>query len=151
MRYLLQSLSIFVLTLLMVSCNINNKPSNSSEIPGESNDTVSNVPSFPGVTQDEQDNNDNSVSSKNIIGKWVLTGELLLVIYEQNGHYFADNINNGVWMDYPYELVKTTINGNLGFEPVEIDEYSESYEIREHGVFAKNMDGTGGQLFKNAK
>ena len=95
-------------------------------------------------------------SSKVIVGKWTVYdtpqfGTCLLVIYEENGKYYADNINNGIWSNDPYELIKIKINGNLGFKPVAVDECSETYEIRDNGVYTKFIDGTGGMLFYNAE
>ena len=102
------------------------------------------------------DSKDSPDSNKVIIGKWIVfespsQGTSLFVIYEENGKYYADYINNGIWSNDPYELIKTQINGNLGFKPVVVDEWSETYEIRENGVYAKNIDGTGGLLLYNAE
>ncbi len=133
-------------TAIMESCSNSNRTNN---IEMNENDILyEDSISLNAYSQESLDSN------KTIIGKWIVFESpwtSLFVIYEEDGRYYADNINNGVWSNDPYELVKTRINGNLGFKPVIVDEWSETYEIRDNGVYAKNIDGTGGQLFYNAE
>lgn len=153
MKKLLPKITILLcLSTTMVSC-LN---SNRTDVTIGEDDSLLYGTDVGNAVPSPTDSKDSPDSNKVIIGKWIVfetpsQGTSLLVIYEEDGKYYADNINNGVWSNDPYELIKTQINGNLAFKPVVVDEWSETYEIRDNGVYAKNIDGTGGLLLYNAE
>lgn len=100
----------------------------------------------------KQKSNKSATLDYDIIGKWELgSSNNLFVIYMKNNKYFGNNIDNGVLSDNEFELKKTMKNGRTIYIPVHIDSWSETYELRENGIYIKNVDGTGGQIFYNAK
>lgn len=118
-------------------------------IEGFTHDNWFTIIEYSYIDKDYSTNDDES--NRNFVGEWLYYYNQHIVIYEQNGLYYADCKVEGTLSEKPYELTKTTINGHLGFKPTETDESSESFEIRENGIFVRSLDGSSGQFFKKAE
>lgn len=74
---------------------------------------------------------------REFVGKWNAGAGDKLTIYKNKGKYYIDYEVKGEMHNKPEELVKTTINGHVGFKYKYPDEYAEEYEIVDGGLYAR--------------
>lgn len=88
---------------------------------------------------------------REFVGKWDVGGGDKLTIYKHKGKYYIDYEVNGEMHNQPEELVKTTINGHVGFKYKYPDEFAEEYEIVNGGLYSRYPGQSDGLFSKKVE
>lgn len=88
---------------------------------------------------------------REFVGKWDAGYGDKLTIYKHNGKYYIDYEVKGEMHNQPDELVKTTINGHVGFRYRYPDEYAEEYEIANGGLYTRYVGQSEGLFLKRVE